>query len=115
MRECISQGYGHIGRKNHYVLGEAEDCILRCYFIILQSFLENVHRIFLRHGFSLRDMSQLVNVRPIRLRRNVIRQYCDHCGEDEATKEALFDSQEVLLLRRFCDRCLVATTTGTSI
>ncbi|AIF82320.1 hypothetical protein NTE_00238 [Candidatus Nitrososphaera evergladensis SR1] len=50
-------------------------------------------------------MQKPIEIRPLKPKRNMIRQYCEEC-EEEATKEAVFDLENFVAVRRFCGRCV---------
>lgn len=50
-------------------------------------------------------MSRPALVRPITIRKHVIRELCDQC-ENNATTEAFFDLEDLIIVRRYCDDCL---------
>ena len=55
-------------------------------------------------------MYKPIEVRNLKLRPNLARRYCEECG-DEATKEALFDLEQFVAVRKFCDKCVGKAST----
>jgi hypothetical protein len=51
-------------------------------------------------------MHRSVEIGPFKPKRNIMRQYCDECEEEETTKEALIEMQDFVAVRRFCDKCI---------
>ena len=52
-------------------------------------------------------MHKSTETRPVKPRRNMLRQYCAEC-EEEATKEIVIELEHIVAVRRLCDRCATA-------
>lgn len=52
-------------------------------------------------------MPRPFQIRPVQLKKNVLKQFCEECDE-EATKEALFELQQLVRARKLCDKCLMS-------